>query len=138
MTLGRLQHEGDLERFLTGFLLRPEVRKAIQTGTTPDEVAPTLATGWSNLGGGNATAGYYRANGRVYLKGTVAYSTGGSGLIFTLPPGYRPAATVVFPCGIVGGTGYVSIASTGAVTDTTFSVGSKAATDLSPISFKVA
>ena len=32
MSLGRLQHEGDLERFMRGFLLRPEVRAGLQTG----------------------------------------------------------------------------------------------------------
>ena len=32
MSLGRLQNEGDLERFLTGFLLRPEVRAGLRTG----------------------------------------------------------------------------------------------------------
>ena len=32
MSLGRLQNEGDLERFLRGYLLRPEVRRSILSG----------------------------------------------------------------------------------------------------------
>lgn len=58
-------------------------------------ITPTLQNGWTNLGGGNATAGYYKHDGRVYIKGTV---TGGTvpSAVFTLPAGYRPLETYIY------------------------------------------
>ena len=99
--------------------------------------APTFATGWSNVGGAYQTASYYKANGRIYLSGNVANGGTGTGLIFTLPTGYRPAATVTFIVPIFGGTGALSVDNTGAVTDLTFSVASKAALSLDSINFRV-
>jgi hypothetical protein len=56
---------------------------------------------WVNAGGGFAEGGYYRdGEGVVHLSGLVkaAYPTR-TQRIFTLPPGYRPAATHAFSTG---------------------------------------
>lgn len=51
--------------------------------------APTLLNGWQDYGGDYSPAGYFRdKNGIVHLRGLVK---GGSGAIFVLPEGYRPA-----------------------------------------------
>ncbi len=57
---------------------------------------PAFGPGWKNAGSGFQVAGFYRdAEGVVHLRGGVAL--GGSVMtIFTLPVGYRPAATEEF------------------------------------------
>lgn len=56
---------------------------------------PAFGAGWKNAGSGFQVAGFYRAGGIVHLRGVV--DLGGSSLtIFTLPVGYRPAATEEF------------------------------------------
>ena len=53
-------------------------------------IAPTLLNSWANVGGGFATAGYYKdAAGIVHLRGLV--TSGAASTIFNLPAGYRPA-----------------------------------------------
>lgn len=99
--------------------------------------APTFATGWSNVGAPYNNAGYYIDRGRVYLRGAVKNGGTGTGLIFTLPSGYRPPATIQFSVVILGATGVLTIASTGTVTDSTFSAGSKALTVLDGFSFRI-
>lgn len=99
--------------------------------------APTFATGWSDFGAPYNNAGYYIDRGRVYLRGVVKNGGSGTGLIFTLPTGYRPPASVQFVTLIFGGTGALTIASTGTVTDSTFSAGSKAFTVLEGFSFRI-
>jgi microcystin-dependent protein len=64
----------------------------------PDPVvtwtAPTLLNGWGNYGGGYQTARYTRdSTGTVFIEGLV---NAGSGIIFTLPTGYRPATAIIF------------------------------------------
>lgn len=58
----------------------------------PAWLSPSFVNGWKNFGQGFNNAGYYKQNGRVYLKGMIS-----SGIVeqaaFTLPSGYRPAAT---------------------------------------------
>ena len=60
--------------------------------------APSFASGWGNAFGSPYTAaGYIRDPfGVVRLKGVVS---GGTGVIFTLPTGYRPKDTLVVPAG---------------------------------------
>lgn len=77
--------------------------------------APTLLNSWANAGGANAPAGYYKdGNGRVYLQGRVA-----GGLltqeVFTLPVGFRPAATVSFPVVSNGAFGWAYVTALGNV-----------------------
>lgn len=55
--------------------------------------APAFQNSWVNYGGVYAEASYVRRNGRVFLEGLVKNGTVSStGVIFTLPVGYRPAA----------------------------------------------
>lgn len=54
-----------------------------------DWIAPTLAGTWVNFGGGMSPAGYRLRGDTVEVRGNVK---SGSGTIFTLPMGYRPAA----------------------------------------------
>lgn len=57
-----------------------------------DPVDPTF---WANYGNGWNTAGFYKDSiGRVHLKGLVKCNLP-ENVIFTLPPGYRPAQTVL-------------------------------------------
>lgn len=52
-------------------------------------IPAVFENGYSNLGGGWATAGYRRINGIVYLQGLLAGGTRGLAA-FTMPPGFRP------------------------------------------------
>ena len=63
--------------------------------------APSLFTGWANVGSGYAAAGYTKDGlGFVRLRGLIK-QTGGTGNVFSLPVGYRPSANLQFParCG---------------------------------------
>jgi hypothetical protein len=58
---------------------------------------PPFQNGWMNFGSNTATVGFYMDTVNVvHLKGTM---TGGgtSTVAFTLPPGYRPSATLEMP-----------------------------------------
>lgn len=114
------------------------IESGIETLDTIEAVtAPSFATGWANYGAPYSNAGYYKDRGRVYLRGAVKNSGSGTGLIFTLPSGYRPPATCQFSVPVFGGHGYVTVASDGTVTDAVFSAGSKAITVLDVVSFRV-
>lgn len=57
-------------------------------------VSPTLNSPWTNYGGGWQPARYNRdAMGTVFVEGLVA---GGTGTVFTLPVGFRPAQNLIF------------------------------------------
>jgi hypothetical protein len=59
------------------------------------EPGAPFAPTWGNIGG--LHAGFYKdREGVVHLEGTVK-GNGSSSRVFTLPPGYRPATTGVFP-----------------------------------------
>lgn len=54
-------------------------------------LTPTLKNGWTNYGAGYGPIGYRKlANGMVIMRGLAA---GGTGVIFTLPAGFRPDAS---------------------------------------------
>lgn len=55
---------------------------------------PTLAGSWVVHNAGSYPLGYRRKNGIVYLRGLIK---SGSGLMFTLPAGFRPAYTKYLP-----------------------------------------
>lgn len=116
-----------------GFDTRLDALEAIESVT-----APSFATSWSDFGAPYSNAGYYKDRQRVYLRGGVKNGGAGTGLIFTLPTGYRPSATVQFQVTIFGGTGTIAVASDGTVTDLTFSAGSKTLTNLGAINFRIA
>ncbi|OXM83962.1 hypothetical protein [Paenibacillus rigui] len=71
------------------------VAQGFASKTIPAWTSITLASGWSNLGGGYATTAYYKDDlSIVHLKGDVANGTiSGSVAAFTLPAGYRPSET---------------------------------------------
>lgn len=138
MSIGRLQNEADLERFVRDHLRRVDVRRSLAP-TVPPVQAPTFATGWSDFGAPYNNAGYYRDRNRVYLRGAVKSDGSGTGLIFTLPADCCPAATVTLSVPVFGPTpGYLNVTSSGAVTDLAFSASSKTFTALDGISFRVA
>lgn len=67
-----------------------EMKKGEKDG--PGWINPTLLNGWSNIGGVNTPAGYFRdSQGFVHLRGTIK---GGAVIswatLFKLPPNYRP------------------------------------------------
>lgn len=85
--------------------------------TPPPFVAAALATGWGNVGSPYATAAHYKDRaGIVRLRGLVRRNAGTSLVIFTLPVGSRPAATLQFParCGD-GSLCFIEVAATGEV-----------------------
>ncbi|HEU0018760.1 MAG TPA: hypothetical protein VFQ14_00575 [Thermoleophilaceae bacterium] len=63
------------------------VRLVGTTGETP------FSAGFSANGGADLAPGFWKAAGMVWLQGTV---TGGPGIAFTLPTGYRPAGDAHF------------------------------------------
>jgi hypothetical protein len=77
-------------------------------------IAPTLTNGWTNVGGAFQVAQYRRIGNRVFLRGSIAPGTSSA---FTLPVGFRPAATNLFPV-LNGSSGIlqVTITSAGTVT----------------------
>lgn len=66
--------------------------------TTPSVLTPTLINGWSNLANGYKGACYYKDKiGIVHLSGVITSGTVSTGtVVFTLPEGYRPSATLIF------------------------------------------
>lgn len=74
----------------------------------------TFSGGWVNVGGAFQTAQYRRIGNRVFLRGSISSGTGAA---FTLPAGFRPLASNVFPV-INGSAGImqVTITSAGVVT----------------------
>lgn len=90
----------------TAIALKADIAQAAWT-------TPTLAGAWANLGAPYETAGYIKDTlGFVHLKGLVA---SGSGTIFTLAAGYRPANTKIFPTIANGTLGDIRINSAGEV-----------------------
>jgi hypothetical protein len=96
---------------------------------------PAFGSGWKNAGGGYQVAGFYRdQEGVVHLRGVV--DLGSTLTIFTLPPGYRPAATEAFSA-LLGDThiAWVFVVASGDV-DLEFLGGSGSTLSLSQISFR--
>lgn len=94
---------------------------------------PAFANGWTNFGGGESVANFYKYRERVYLGGLVKSGTVGA-TMFTLPVGYRPGGNVRFAVISNGAFGYFSIDSAGAAN---LGVGSNVFVDLSPVNFQV-
>lgn len=62
---------------------------------------PAFTNSWTNRATWN-TAGYYKHNGRVYLKGVTDSGTNGTSA-FTLPEGYRPPVKEQHVTRLIGG-----------------------------------
>jgi hypothetical protein len=77
---------------------------------------PAFGSGWKNAGGGFQSVGFYRDDeGAVHLRGVVALG-GHVTTIFTLPIGYRPAATEMFSAGLDNaGAAMIEVTAFGAV-----------------------
>jgi hypothetical protein len=94
---------------------------------------PTLINSWVNLGGGADVAGYFKdASGAVRLRGVIKSGTI-PGTAFTLPAGFRPSATVYYPCWSNSAFGGVNISPNG---DVGVINGSNVSVSLAGISFK--
>ncbi|MEA3035768.1 MAG: hypothetical protein QOH04_1533 [Sphingomonadales bacterium] len=64
-------------------------------GGTDAATAATLLNSWTNSGGANAVAGYFKdGDGKVNLRGSLATSGASGSVAFTLPSRYRPSATL--------------------------------------------
>jgi hypothetical protein len=99
--------------------------------TIPLWVTPLLINNWVDYGANNySTTGYtITSSGVVLLKGLVK---GGSGVIFTLPTGYRPGAWLLFQNSSNNAAGRLDIGTDGTVN---MSVGNNAWFSLDGISF---
>jgi hypothetical protein len=107
--------------------------------TTVSVTAPSLLNSWTNFGGAFMNVGYWKdAVGIVHIRGTVKSGTINT-VIFQLPAGFRPSATVAFPSsqgnnvGFI--TGYVSVDSSGNVTQNGATSGYNASLFLDGITF---
>ena len=98
--------------------------------TVPLWTGFTLENTWQNYDGTYTSAGYTKtANGLIVLKGMVR---AGSGVIATLPAGYRPASQIMFENATNSAGGRLDITAGGAVT---MAVGSNAWFSLDGIAF---
>ncbi len=73
---------------------------------------PTLTGSWANYGSGKQNAQYRKQGDKVTLRGLVK---SGSGTIFTLPVGYRPAAELDFVTTATAAFGQLNITTGGVV-----------------------
>ena len=105
----------------------------LEASHSPTIVTPTLAGSWVDYGGAYEGAQYYKtADGVVHLEGLVK---SGSGTIFTLDSGYRPAADHMFS--VVGNNAFarIEVLSSGVVS---FTTGANNYVQLSGINFLAA
>ena len=80
-------------------------------------ITPTLLNGWVNLGGSNRSAQYRRLNGVVSITGTLKSGvTAANTVIFTLPAGFRPSASLYLPTQSANALATINIAANGDIT----------------------
>lgn len=87
----------------------------------PNQAPFVTVTGYTNSWAAfsGRTPRYRKTSeGFVILQGAMASGTVGSAA-FTLPAGYRPSETLVFPCATFGGIGRLDVSSAGVVTPVT-------------------
>lgn len=81
---------------------------------------PTLLNSWVHYGAPYATPSYHKtADGTVVLNGFV--KSGSSGVVFTLPVGYRPSSQLIFTVVSNGVFGRVDVGTDGNVTGIVYS-----------------
>lgn len=93
---------------------------------------PAFSNSWTNYGGVEIVANFYKADGRVYLAGVVKSGTVGL-TMFQLPAGYLPGGSVRFAVVSNGAFGYLSVDGSGNVS---LASGSNVFVDLSPVHFQ--
>ena len=84
----------------------------------PRTNAPSLASGWSNVGGAYQTAQYYiDQSSVVHIEGSIKKSSVGVAgeTIFTLPAGCWPSAQLSFAIDANGAYGKIDVKANGAV-----------------------
>ena len=83
---------------------------------SPKNVAVTYQNSWVDFGGALQAVTYIKRDGRVYLRGGAKNGTVGTGVpVFTLPVGFRPAASLVFAVSSNNLFGIVQVAASGVV-----------------------
>lgn len=82
-------------RLDTGAILRRTGSAWVASVEDTGWIVPTLTGGYTNFGSGYAVTRYRRINGVVHIEGTVAAGNVGQ-VIFSLPPGFRPALEKLF------------------------------------------
>lgn len=87
---------------------------AIEAGPEAVTTVSVFTGTWVNFSAG-LPATFYRDRGRVYLAGALKSGVSGTSA-FTLPVGYRPAASLEFPAVASGGVAEVIVGSAGTVT----------------------
>lgn len=97
--------------------------------------APTFLNSWVNFGGAFNNAGYYKDSfGIVHLRGLVKDGVVNTP-IFTLPAGYRPSATELFPTDSNGAHAQITVSAAG---DVVLATGSNVYASIDGMTFKAA
>lgn len=105
---------------------------------------PAFQNGWGNYAPATfGLAGFYKNNGRVYLRGLLSQTLGIptiNSAMFTLPPGYRPgvAEVCVVQTGEPNGPGRVDVSTAGVVQWVSGQTTETDYTSLNSVSFLVA
>lgn len=144
MSIGKLDTEADLERFVEGLLqhrltLQSSQMASVKTSFDPEAWhtigaagEPAFANGWVNFGGSDQVAQFRKdAFGMVHVRGIVKNGTVGLA-IFQLPAGYRPLTQQRFAVPSNNAFGYAQAASDGNVS---LQVGSNAWAQLDTMKF---
>lgn len=125
-----LQRVNDLESQMADRVYPIPVASSLPT--VEGWTAPTLLNGWVNYGSGYSTAGFYiDPFGIVRLRGLV--KSGTPTTIFTLPAGYRPPDSKLFPSNANNALGTLVINPTG---DVIAAVGSNVSFSLDGVTFR--
>jgi len=85
---------------LAGTVLAQNKVVVVPLGSSSGSFIPVVVfeAGWQNFGGEFPPAGYYKdRDGFVHLRGVVKLGAVYT-IVFTLPPGYRPAYRSTFAC----------------------------------------
>lgn len=109
--INRLISIGNINGGSTAGVLMSDGSGNVTSHAEQSWITPTFQNSWVNYGSGFDDCKYMKDSlGFVHLKGMAKSGTSGAA-IFTLPVGYRPAATLYFACPNGGGTAFMGIVS---------------------------